>query len=158
MGKALVMFAVSEEQLARVRMFNPGELVEVKGPGGKPYWVEAAQLESSTAWLPVERESVWALPPESLALTRGKEWHRDPAMRRAHREAVRESLEKFLNAKLAELNFHVRTGWWVLGDVRVRVTKCDKVPEKKMKATFSFLTKTRKVLEKKYGKDFGGGR
>lgn len=62
------------------------------------------------------------------------DWHKDPALRRAHRNAMRASLEQFLNTRLASLYHMVRTGWWVLGKARVRVVECAPVPEREMRA------------------------
>lgn len=63
----------------------------------------------------------------------GLHWYENPQARRAHREAVRRSLEAFLNEHLAQLYFMLRTGWWVLGKVRVRVVECRPVPEREMR-------------------------
>ena len=83
--------------------------------------------------IPLRHLAVWD-PPSEPWQEYGIDWHKDPALRRAHREAVRRSLEDFLNGQLAKLYHYVRTGWWVLGKVRVKVTQCRPVPERELRA------------------------
>ena len=69
----------------------------------------------------------WILPPEPL---RPHDWYRDPALVAAQNEKVRASLEAFLNERLTAMRRHMRSGWWLLGEVRVHVDVelCETVP------------------------------
>jgi hypothetical protein len=75
-------------------------------------------------------------PPVEPWREHGTDWHKDKKLLKAHTEAVRKSLEDFLNGKLAELDFMLRTGWFVLGKTRVRVVECEPVSESRMRAHF----------------------
>ena len=105
MGNALVMFTTPEEML----------WLQVRASGLTP-----------------PAEAVWR-PPAKPWREHRLECHKDPVLRRAHLKAVRESLATFLNGHLARLNHMVRTGWFVLGKVRVRVAECRPVPEHGMR-------------------------
>jgi hypothetical protein len=85
-----------------------------------------------TISLAIEAGDVWEPPPEPTEQY-GFKWYEHPEVRQAHREAVRQSLEEFLNEHLARLYHMLRTGWWVLGKVRVRVVECRPVPEREMR-------------------------
>jgi hypothetical protein len=118
MGDALVVTTVPDEAW----MAPMGE----KRPAAA-----GGQRRRSITW-GIEAGDVWEPPGEPVDRY-GVEWYRNPAARRAHRKAVQESLERFLNERLARLYHMVRTGWWVLGRVRVRVIECRPVPEREMR-------------------------
>ena len=109
MGNRLVVFSASQELLAYEQVQNREE-------GGR---------------LDVPASAVWEPPPEP----RDFHWHEDPERWSAHREAVRRSLEDFLNEKLGELRRRLRTGHFVLGDVRIEVVQCDPVPDEELVVT-----------------------
>lgn len=76
--------------------------------------------------LPIRPLDRWTLPREPYGLrARGAS-----AGRLTHRRATRASLEMFLNDRLAELDGMVRTGFWILAEARVRVSKFTDVPAK----------------------------
>ena len=83
--------------------------------------------------LPIGRTEIWE-PPEEPTKRYGYGWYKNRDARREHTAAVRASLERFLNEHLRKLNHMLRTGWWVLGKVRVRVVECKPVPEREMRA------------------------
>lgn len=75
--------------------------------------------------MPLPLDSVWDPPSErDLDLSR----RGATKQRAAHAEACRKSLHAFLNTKLARLDQMVRTGWWILGKARVRVSVFDSMP------------------------------
>jgi hypothetical protein len=98
MGHALVTVALAEEQVPTRGAANLSEdcLRSLAG-----------QVAANT----------WAPPREPSE----PGWHRDLELRKAHNEAVRQSLERFLNDRLAELDGMVRTGRWILQRARIRV-------------------------------------
>jgi DNA-directed RNA polymerase specialized sigma24 family protein len=69
---------------------------------------------------------VWDVPEEPHA----PGWLHDRPQRLAHQEGVRASLQRFLNASLAELDLRLTTGAWVLRRARARVESLDNVPER----------------------------
>ena len=117
MGDALVVMTVPEEAW----MVPMGEKTTAEDRHGR-----------RTISLAIEAGDVWE-PPLEPTEQYGFNWHEHPEARRAHREAVRQSLEAFLNEHLARLYHMLRTGWWVLGKVRVRVVECRPVPEREMR-------------------------
>jgi hypothetical protein len=117
MGDALVVMTVPEEAW----MIPLGDKRQAEDRHGR-----------RTIWLPIAPGDVWE-PPREPTERYGFKWHENPEARRAHREAVRQSLEQFLNEHLARLYHMLRTGWWVLGKVRVRVVECRPVPEREMR-------------------------
>lgn len=134
MGNALVMFTTPTEAVgARRRASDP--------PGTPPdHWLAGRKRKSERTAeepdayydvlpVPPVTDCVWA-PPAEPWKTHGLDWHQDPQVRREHLHAVQESLETFLNRHLARLNGMVRTGWFVLGKLRVRVVECRPVPER----------------------------
>jgi hypothetical protein len=116
MGDALVVMTVPEEAW----MAPPR-------PDAK-----AGVATRTIAWR-IDPGDVWEPPREPIERY-GLNWYENPAARRAHRKAMQESLESFLNERLARLYHMLRTGWWVLGKARVRVVECRPVPEREMRA------------------------
>lgn len=126
-GSALIVSVVDEEDLA------DGPLVEHDGEPRRLrdfYTPEAWwPIRSPDVWasrhpdayfaLPVPVADLWDPPSERSLLTRttpvGDRWA-------AHARAVAQSLDSFLNARLARLAGALRTGRWVLDHVRVAVT------------------------------------
>jgi hypothetical protein len=148
MGQALIVAVIPEELLSRDELgdVDPRDLdtwlaalhsdVDWRSPG------QSEVVEHSPgAYLrvPLRYMKVWALPEEPWQV-HGPDWHRDPQLRRAHHDAVRRGLQEFLNGQLAKLYHMVRTGWWVLGKARVKVTECRPVPEREMRARARAVT------------------
>jgi hypothetical protein len=146
MGNALIVTTVSEESLDQRFLF------ESDGKGGETRLCEKYGRERWYALMPdrlreLHPKAYYRLPMRSVDV-----WHppREPRgidkelrLRQAHCRAVRDSLEGFLNERLGRLRHMVRTGWWVLGDVRVRVTKCRPLPEYEMKTFFKGFKRLR---------------
>jgi|ERR1700682_2322622 len=144
MGDALIVTTVSEESLALGDLYDWND---------KPERVRLSDLYSPEKWRRLRRKSaellrrhpnahhvvevrpadVWD-PPEEPWRTKGLNWHDKKGYRKQHCDAVRKSLETFINGHLDGLYHMVRTGWWVLGKVRVRVVECRPVPEREMRA------------------------
>ena len=135
MGNALVMMTIPEEALG----YTP---LCVRGKDGKPFeiekkrgiWVEGKARKDllrehpdAFFMMPVPYRAVW-FPPEEPWKKKGLDWHWDPKLLAGHRAAVQRSFEKFLNGKLERLDRMVRTGWWILEQVRVRVSSLTEVP------------------------------
>jgi len=120
MGDALVVMTVPEEAW----MAPMGEKAQKSTADDR-------HRRRTISWA-IEAGDVWEPPPEPTE-QHGFNWYENPEARRAHREAVRQSLEEFLNEHLAHLYHMLRTGWWVLGKVRVRVVECRPVPEREMR-------------------------
>ena len=70
--------------------------------------------------------AVWKPPHEPLGELR----YGGASERRAHALAMKASLDRYLNERLGRLCGMMRTGWWILGDVRVRVDRLRGVPER----------------------------
>jgi hypothetical protein len=120
MGDALVVMTVPEEAwIGCERDLAPNS-------------PQATQRRRGTVSWRIEAGEVWAPPPEPTDQY-GLRWYEHPEARRAHRKAVQQSLEAFLNERLAKLYHMLRTGWWVLGKARVRVVDCRPVPEREMR-------------------------
>jgi len=117
MGNALVVMTVPKEAWMV--------------PMGEKRAPEDRHRRRTISWA-IEAGDVWE-PPLEPTQRHGLKWYENPEARRAHRKAVQESLEKFLNEHLAHLYHMLRTGWWVLGKVRVRVVECRPVPEREMR-------------------------
>ena len=119
MGNALIMMAVSEEQLAFSKMYvrdEEGRPVPVERKRGEPpppgaYWM-----------LPVPKEAVWR-PPDEPFREHGLNWHWDAELLAAQDAAVRRSIARFVNGHLARLDRMVRTGWYIVERVRVMVSE-----------------------------------
>src|SRR5205823_5988369 len=79
--------------------------------------------------IPVQSADLWRGVPEPSERY-GFEWYKNARARRGHQRAMRKSLETFLNERLARLYQMLRTGWWVVGKVRVRVVVFSPVPER----------------------------
>jgi hypothetical protein len=154
MGNALVVYTTPEEAVA---WMSPGKVRlrarRARRKQAMPVWMleeTARAARARAAWKkgmraggaswrdppsrqdaepPIPQGGVWEPPGEP----RANEWWKKPELRRAHTRAVRKSLEDFLNRHLAELGRRVRTGWWILGKVRVRVSECRPVPEYHMR-------------------------
>lgn len=124
MGNELIMAAVASESIRGHRL-----------PSG--------ERASEHQLVPVNLAEAQWCPPEEPWREHGLDWHKDPKLRRAHLRAVRTSLEAFLNRHLARLHFMLRTGWFVLGEVEVKVTKCRGISDREMRAHFSFLDELR---------------
>jgi hypothetical protein len=75
-------------------------------------------------------DSVWEQPAEKNLRDpiAGPPSKRLKEARRAHQAAVRASLDAFLNEKLRRLDQMVRTGWWILAEARVRVSRFRGMP------------------------------
>ena len=138
MGNALIMFTTPEETIMweslyvrdangkEVRCIElykdaDGRLTSLPGHAGIMRDHPRAYYK-----LRVPATAVWQPPEEPWRI---HEWWKDKARWRAHREAVRESLQDFINERLDQLYWMVRTGHFVLGETRVRVTRCKPVPE-----------------------------
>ncbi len=67
--------------------------------------------------------------PREPMLGLDEPWYHDPRQLAEHNEKVRVSLEAFLNDHLARLHGAMRSGWWIMGKVRVQVVECEPVPE-----------------------------
>jgi hypothetical protein len=139
MGNALIVMTVPEEALASTSLYDIGEdgsefrLAERYGSQMWKVRRHLAEKHPKAYYrMTVRAADIWDLPHEP-SRTHGLDWHKKPSLRQAHRRAVKRSLEDFLNGRLRRLRHMVRTGWWILGDVRVRVAVCKPVPEYEMK-------------------------
>lgn len=103
--------------------------------------------------LGIPQGGIWEPPSEP----RVHEWWRKPELRRQHAEAVRRSLEEFLNGHMARPYHMLRTGWWVLGKARVRVVECRPVPEREMRA-MARAFRPSKQRKKRAAESRGSGR
>lgn len=132
MGDALVVHTIPEEMLIWPQLQRElRRRQEHSGSGRKRKRVPAPNFQKQAmSELRIPEGGIWEPPAEPD----GHEWWRSAALRHRHAEAVRRSLEAFLNGHLAGLNHMLRTGWWVLGKVRVRVVECRPVSERKMRA------------------------
>ena len=119
MGDALIVTTIPEEA-----WIGSGS-----GTGSSP--TAQGRGRGTVSW-PIDGTDVWE-PPSEPTVEHGSRWFENPRARRAHRKAVQESLEEFLNERMSRLYHMVRTGWWVLGKVRVRVVECRSVPEREMR-------------------------
>jgi hypothetical protein len=140
MGDCLVVYTVSEEALGwgqlqrelRARAGDGERSAQKLGSRSSrkrmPSSLDFRQRAMTEMGIP--EGGIWEPPSEPEV----HEWWRKPELRRRHAEAVRRSLEEFLNGHLARLYHMFRTGWWVLGKVRVRVVECRPVPEREMRA------------------------
>ena len=143
MSNELVMAAVASENLPWEGMMERQPdgsiktLAEVYWPNGRENAArhvmadEAMQEHPDAYWKVAVRPSdMWCPPPPP----EGVDARRDPRARREYRQAIRRSLEEFLNEKLAELNFMFSTGAFVLGVARVKVVEFRPVPKKVVQA------------------------
>lgn len=133
MGSALVMTTVSEESigLLGLKIQDPDhydKTIEIDVRRAGDIWVdrmareEALKKHPRAFWdMHVPYKAVWQ-PPEEPSGRDAINWHWDRKQLAKHREVVRKSLEDFLNAKLAQLDQMVRTGWFIVGRARVKVT------------------------------------
>lgn len=138
MGYALIVLTVPEETLMDENLLD----VVDDGTGRREVrvrdlydWDEYQRLRFSGELrerhprayfkLAVHVDDIWDPPAEP----RGLRTKAGAPMRREHAAAVRRSLEAFLNAKLARLSGMVRTGWWILAEAAVRVSRFKSVPE-----------------------------
>ena len=120
MGDALIVTTIPEEA-----WMTP------MGDKPQPSTAEDRHRRRTISWR-IEAGDVWE-PPAEPTERDGFKWYENPEAWRVHRKAVQESLEQFLNERLARLYHMLRTGWWVLGKVRVRVVECRPVPEREMR-------------------------
>ncbi|MFW6087448.1 MAG: hypothetical protein ACODAG_09600 [Myxococcota bacterium] len=130
MGDLLVVFAVSEESLASepIHVFGEGRGVRELTAEERALPVdELLRLHpDASVCLPVPLEGIWQPPPEPMMLWGRRRTAQDV---REHSAAMARSLEAFLNQRLGGLCRMVRTGWWVLGRVAVKVTEMEPVPD-----------------------------
>lgn len=70
--------------------------------------------------VPIGIADVWRPPAEQ---DQGVFLEDHPVAKARHAKAVKRSLESFLNARIARLAGALRTGWWILDEARVRVTR-----------------------------------
>lgn len=92
---------------------------------GRALIVTSASEESLIGDDAVDPDDIWQLPPEPL----WPDWHRDAAAVAAQTETVRADLERFLNQQLGKLSDRMRSGWWLLKRVQVRVDVCEVAPD-----------------------------
>jgi len=148
MGERLVMTSRAEEAIGPGFLYDVGEdrkevrlldlygkpIPTASGPRKHPWRMgitaaEALQRHPHAYYRQqIAPTDVWSLPREPM-LGPGEPWYRDPELLAAHTEQVRLSLEAFLNAHLARMNRSARSGWWMLGRVRVQVVECECAPE-----------------------------
>ena len=138
MGNALVVMVVPEEMLPtqglQVRDPKTRKPTKVRPDGTRwaspAQWAKLLREHPDAFWsLDVPRTAVWQLPVEPRA--KRTHWYDDPGLVAKHREAVRQSLESFVNEQLAQLDEMVRTGWWILrlGDrLEIRPTEITSKP------------------------------
>ena len=84
---------------------------------------EMERRHPNAAWrVAISPSDVWYPPSEG---EQGVSLHDKTATRERKRHAigVRRSLEEFLNAKLGRLSSMLRTGWFIVEEVHVAVTK-----------------------------------
>jgi hypothetical protein len=84
-----------------------------------------ARFPNAIYLIPVPVDCVWDPPSERDLNLRSA---RAIKQRTAHAQACRKSLQGFLNSKLARLDHMVRTGWWILGKARVRLSVFESAP------------------------------
>lgn len=123
MGNELIMAAVPSESVGGYVWLRAKNRAERKAAR------EARQRDEYQPFSLRMSESLWR-PPEEPWREHGLDWHKDPKVRRAHLKAVRESLEAFLNGHLAQLDGMLRTGWFILGKVRMRIVECRDIGER----------------------------
>ena len=135
MGNALVVYTMGEEGLGWVQRQREVRRRAERGesPGRTSTPPNFRQVAMSERGIPVG--GVWSPPAEPETA----DWWRKPSLRRRHAKAVLDSLESFLNGHLSNLNHMVRTGWWVLGEARVKVVACRPVPQREMRAVAAAL-------------------
>ncbi|SRR5258708_5630186 len=144
MGDALIVMTMAEEGLMQSCLYDwndKGERVPLTDFYSRDEWrrlrLNRDELlrrhPNAHHVVDIRPADVWDLPEEPWR-TKGINWHDKKRYRKQHCNAVRESLEKFINVHLDGLYHMVRTGWWVLGKVRVRVVECRPVPEREMRA------------------------
>lgn len=142
MGQAFVVAVIPEELLGADALFDVDEHGRescIRDLYGEAEWnrlnEEAVRDRYPEAHyrMPAKYLRVWQ-PPAEPYQEHGLDWHKRPELRRDHRDAVRRSLQELINGQLAKLYHRLRTGWWVLGKVRVRVAECREVPEREMRA------------------------
>jgi hypothetical protein len=73
--------------------------------------------------LPVPLSAVWRPVDEPVG-----EWYADVGRRRRQTLRNRRSLEAFVGRNLTQLSRMVRTGWWILDRVRMKVEEFRSVP------------------------------
>lgn len=145
MGDALIVTRIPEEALMLESLYDVNEQLQ-RVPIADLYpvdeWQRLRQNRSELLrrhpnafyLVEVRDQDVWENLPEEPWRQLGLDWHKKKGERKKHSDVVRKSLEDFINRQLAGLYRRVRTGWWVLGRVRVRVAECRPVPEREMRA------------------------
>ena len=119
MGESLIVSVVPDETLAvlwgRDEQGRPFRLFDKEGYVTKQQRAEVLAAHPEAFYrLEIPRADVWQPPSERDAQG---DWQR-------HTQAVHDSLQGLLDRQLSKLRGMVRTGRWVLGHVRARVTAC----------------------------------
>lgn len=134
MGNALIVLVVPEENLTLtgLRERNPETGTLEPLPKDETFrcgsYEAAVQAHPRAFWtMEVRASDVWFLPEEPHR-EHGRDWHFDPKLLAAHVEKVRGSLESFLNGRLEQLDDMVRSGWFIIQRVRVRVSELVEQP------------------------------